>query len=54
MDRDKPGRREYTPPTLIIYGDVVALTQAASGGKNDKGSGASDANGVIRVHADVD
>jgi hypothetical protein len=39
MDRHKPGRREYTPPTLIVYGDVAVLTQSASGGKNDKGSG---------------
>ena len=45
MDRDKPGRREYTPPTLIVYGDVVALTQSASGGKNDKGSGSSTRTG---------
>ena len=35
------GRRPYTPPTLIVYGDVVSLTKSASGGKNDKGSGAS-------------
>ncbi len=39
MDEGKTGRRQYSPPTLIVYGDAVALTQAATGGKNDKGSG---------------
>ena len=33
------GRRPYTSPTLIVYGDAVSLTKAGSGGKNDKGSG---------------
>ena len=51
MDRDRPGRREYTPPTLIVYGDVVALTQNATGGKNDKGSGVEDhAHRVTSMH----
>jgi hypothetical protein len=45
MDQSKPGRREYTPPTLIVYGDVVTLTQAATGGKNDKGSGSKTRTG---------
>lgn len=41
MDERKTGRRQYSPPTLIVYGDAVALTQAATGGKNDKGSGSN-------------
>ena len=41
MDDRMAERRPYTPPTLIVYGDVVSLTKSATGGKNDKGSGAS-------------
>ena len=41
MDDGRLERRPYTPPTLIVYGDVVSLTKSGSGGKNDKGSGAS-------------
>jgi hypothetical protein len=41
MDEGKTGRQQYSPPTLIVYGDAVKLTQSATGGKNDKGSGAS-------------
>ena len=39
MDDGSLERRPYNPPTLIVYGDVVSLTKAAAGGKNDKGSG---------------
>jgi len=41
MDDGMVKRRPYTAPTLIVYGDAVSLTKAATGGKNDKGSGAS-------------
>ena len=45
MDQGKPGRPEYTPPTLIVYGNVITLTQTATGGKNDKGSGSKTRTG---------
>jgi hypothetical protein len=41
MDDGRLERRPYTPPTLTVYGDAVSLTKSGSGGKNDKGSGAS-------------
>lgn len=34
-------RAPYESPTLVVYGDVVRVTQSATGSKNDKGSGAS-------------
>jgi hypothetical protein len=34
-------RKPYRRPTIVRYGDVTALTRsAATGAKNDKGSGA--------------
>ena len=36
----KPPRQSYATPTLVTYGDIVKLTRSATGGKNDKGSGA--------------
>ena len=34
-------RKPYRRPTVVRYGDVTTLTQsAATGAKNDKGSGA--------------
>jgi hypothetical protein len=39
MDQRQPGRRQYSPPTLIVYGEATRLTQSATGEKNDKGSG---------------
>jgi hypothetical protein len=41
MDQRKTERRPYSPPILIVYGDATTLTQSATGGKNDKGSGSS-------------
>ena len=38
-------RATYTPPTLVVYGDVLTLTRSAEGGKNDKGSGSKTRTG---------
>jgi hypothetical protein len=37
----EPQKQTYVSPRLVTYGDVAQLTQnQATGGKNDKGSGA--------------
>jgi hypothetical protein len=37
--QEKPARRPYTPPRLIVYGDILTFTMGGSPGPGESASG---------------